>query len=154
MLAPCGAGVAVQGAADGAGDADQGFQAGQAAMHGGGDHAAQQGPAAGGDRAAVDADFAEGRGGEVDHHARHPLVAHQDVRPLAQEPRGYAFLVAPPHQRGQLVEAFRLGEILGRAAQLEPGVHRQRLAGAHDMLKTGNQTHRRCLSVGCVKPPL
>ena len=140
-VAAVGAGVAVQGAADGAGDADQRFQAGQPAMDGRGDRAAQQGAAAGGERAALDANLAERRGGEVDHHAGHAFVADQDVRALAQQAHLDALLVAAPHQGDQLVGGFRLGEVLGRPAQLEPRVHRQRLALPHDLLKTGQKTH-------------
>ena len=140
-VAAVGAGVAVQCAADGAGDADERFQPGQPAMDGRGDRPAQQGAAAGGKRASVDANLAEGRGGEPDHHAGHALVADQDVRSLAQQTHVEPLGMASPHQGDQLVRVFRLGEILGRPAQLEPGVHGQRLALPHHVLKTGQKTH-------------
>ena len=140
-VAAVGAGVAVQRAADGAGNADQRLQSGQPSVDRRGDHAAQQGPAAGRDRTAFDANPAERRRREVNHQAGHAFVADQDVRPLAQQPHRHVLLVTPPHQRGQFVGGFRLGEVFGRPAQLKPRVHRQRLALPHDLLETGQQTH-------------
>ena len=58
--------------------------------------------------------------------------------PWPEQPHLGSLLVAAPHQRGQLVDGLRLGEVFGRAAQLKPGVHRQRLALPHDLLKTGH----------------
>ncbi len=136
MTFAVGAGVAVQSAADGARDADQGFQSGQTAMDGRSDGTAEQGPAGRDQRAVLDANRAERGGGEADHHARHTFVADQDVRSLAQDPGGHVRFVAASDEGGQLVDRLRLGEILGRPAQLEPGVHGHRLVLPHDILES------------------
>ena len=105
-VAAMGAGVAVQGAAHGAGDADERFQSGQPAVDGGGDGAAQQGPAAGGERSPLDANIAKRRRRKADHHARHAFVANQDVRSLAQHADGDALLVAALDQSDELFDEF------------------------------------------------
>ena len=63
---------------------------------------------------------------EADDHAGDAFVAHQHVRAAAQQPRMQAFVAAALDDRLQLVDRRRLGEILGRPAELEPGAVGQR----------------------------
>ena len=135
-VAPVRAGIAVQGPAHGAGNADEHFHAGQTAVHGGRDQAAEVRAAADGDPLAVDRDPAELQRRQPQDQSRHAPVADEDIRALAQDADLDPFFVAPPQQGEQLVGIFRLGEIFRRPAQLKPGVHRQGFTLPHDVLET------------------
>ncbi len=114
MSLPWVAGVAVDRAAQRAGDGDQRFQAGEPFVGGGGDDQAEFGAAAGGDRVLADVDLAKCRGRKPDDHAGNALVADEDIRSPAQEPHRHLFFVAPPDQGHQFIDACRLGKELGR----------------------------------------
>ena len=117
------------------------FQPGQSAMDGRGDRAAQQGPAAG---------VSDGPATRISQNAGAerwitmpgtPSSRTRMFDPWPSRRISTPSCVAAPHQGDQLVGCFRLGEILGRPAQLKPGVHGQRLALPHHVLKTGQKTH-------------
>ena len=109
---------------------------GQAAVHGGGDQAAEVRSAADGDALAVDLDAAELQRRQPQDQARHALVADEDIRALAQNAGLDAFVVAAREQGDQLVGIFRLGKEFRRSAQLKPGVHGQGFSLPHDVLET------------------
>ncbi len=140
-VAAVGAGIGVQRAAERAGNGDQGFQPGQAAVRGSGHHAAELGAAAGGDGLPIDLDLGERRLAQPDYHARYTLFLHQQVRAASQDADGEALLAAALDQGDQLVGVLGLSEVFGRAAQLEPRVHCQQLALPDDFLKTGQDPH-------------
>ena len=77
----------------------------------------------------------------LQHQARHALVADQDIGALPEQAHVEPFLLRAFDQGDQLVGVFRLGEVFGRAAQLEPGVHRQRLSLPHNLLKAAQESH-------------
>jgi len=114
--------VAVQRAAHRAGNADQRFQPGQAAIDRGGDDLPQQCPAARDDRTVLEADFA--KAGAL----RWTIIPFTpSSRTMMFEPRPKTALAGPPRgsasRARQLVGRFRFGEILRWPAQLEPGMH-------------------------------
>ena len=74
---------------------------------------------------------------KADDHAGDALVAHQHLRPAAQQPDLQPFVAAAPDDCQQLVDRSRLGEILCRPAQLEPGALGQR----HLFANTIDSTH-------------
>jgi len=77
----------------------QHFQAGEPLVDGGGDDAAQLGPAADGERGLVHLDFAEGRLAQADHHAGDALVADQQVGAAAEDVDGQLFRMAGVRER-------------------------------------------------------
>ena len=135
------AGVAVQGAADGAGNADERFESGQSLANGHRDGVSQLGAAAGGERLFVDLDLVEDGSGQLDHGAANAFVAHQHVRSAAQQARRRLRFVAAAHQRLQLVDGSGHGEELGRAPQAKPGEGRQRFIPLYELCKIFVQAH-------------
>jgi len=124
-----------------AGYGDQGFQAGQPCVGGRGDDPPQSQARARRDDVPIGLDLAENRGSQLEDESRHPFIAHQRIRPTPQNPKRNLLLLAPTNQPDQFVEARRFGEELRWSPQLEPGVHRQRLALPHNSLETGKWTH-------------
>ena len=135
------AGVGPQGAADGAGNADQRFQAGQAVPRRLRDQRRHRRPGAGPDALALDGDLREGRLAQAQHDAAHALVAHQHVAAAAEDAQGHALFETAAHEGGQLLARARLHEHLGRAAQLQVGVRRQRLVALDDLGKVVEAGH-------------
>ena len=99
----------------------------------------------------LDRDLGERGRREAHDHARHAFVAHQDVRAAAQQAHRRLRLVATAHQLCQLVDRLRLGEVLGRAAQVKPGVRRQRLSPLYELFESLVQAHGQ--SFRCLRLP-
>ena len=141
-IAGAAAGVAVQGAADCARNADQRLQPGQAFANRGRDDVAQLGPAAGLQPGTLDLDVGKRRVGQADHHAAYAFIAHQHVRPATQHPHGQALFAATPQHIAQLLAGARFGEVLGRSAKLKPSVRSHRLSRPHDIFQAFQPTHQ------------
>ena len=129
------AGIAPQGAADGAGDAGQDLQPGQTGAGRVRDQGGQRDGRPGLDDVAVDRHVGEGRALQVDDHRLDPLVADEHVRAAAEEPERQLLVATAAEQAEQLVERPRPRQEPRRAAQPEPDVRGQRLIGLDDRAK-------------------
>ena len=125
----------MQGAADRARDADERFESRQPLANGRRDRVPELGAAAGDELPAGDFDPPKRRGTQSHDHTGHAFIADQQVRSAAQHPRRQAHLVTAPHEGRQFFDAGRFSEILRRPPQAQPGIGRQRLVFANDMLE-------------------
>ena len=135
------AGVGAQGAADRAGNADQRFQPGQAVTGGFRNQGRHRGPGAGPDALALHDDLSKYRFAQPKHHAFHAFIADDQIAAAAQNTERNTLLVAALHEGGQFLVRTRLREHLGRAAQFQIGIRRQRLVALKDFFKLGETGH-------------
>jgi hypothetical protein len=140
-LAGAAAGVGPQGAADGAGHADERLQPAQVVPRGRGDQRRNRRPGAGVDAFAVDPDGRERRLAQPQYRAADALVADQQVAAAAQYAERHAFGEAAPHDGRQLVARPGLHQHLGRSTELEVRVRRQRLLALDDFFEVGEGNH-------------
>ena len=93
----------------------------------------------------LDVDPGEGLA-QLDHHARHPAIAHDEIGPQPERHQRQA-PVQPLEEQLEIRAIGRLEQPVGRAAGLEPHQLGQRRIGV-------SLPRRPCVSIGAAMPAL
>jgi hypothetical protein len=110
-----------------------------------------QGRGAGDHAIGLDLHRAEGAARELQHHARHAAISHDQVRRRAQNRQRHRIRQVAQQQR-QVVEVGRPHQPLRRPADAEPGGGRERRLRLHAPAQRGEGGVRRHAGLTCCRP--